>query len=190
MHWQIRLPYAGLLAVSLPIIFGLLAVSVFALPPRIQPEEILAPAAIVLWVVWLFWAYPSAEYRNGEYVIRNPLRTSNFSSSSRIRVTGQHAPTFHLDSARVQPIVMLAGSASVVATAHASTGVDRGVNVVPMERLRPGHEDGAETSAAVKTLQAECDIAGDRDPLIRRSWNLAGIALTVALLGWAVMSLI
>lgn len=190
MHWHIRLPYAAALDIALPIVFALLAVAVLALPPRVQPEMVLAPAALTFWVVWFLWAYPSVSYRNGEYLIRNPFRAFSFSGSSRIRVTGQHAPTFHLGKQKIRPIAMLSGSASIVATAHASTGVDRGVNVVPMEHLRPGHEDGVEAAGSANALQAECDRAGDRAPLLRRSWNTSGATLTIALATWAITALV
>lgn len=187
MDWEVRLPYARTLGVVLPTLFGLLAVLTVALPARLSSDTVLAPAALVLWVVWLLWAYPAARFRDGGFHVRNPLRSVWFSASSEVSVTGSSAPLFTVGGKRIRPVVMLISPGGIVDTAHAMQGVQRGVNVVPMSSLPPGAAQ--EKIGPTGLLQAVCDRAGAVPPAYRAEWNLAGLATTAALLAWTVAAL-
>jgi len=187
MEWEVQLPYARTLGTALPLAFGALTVLTIALPARVSAGAILAPAALLLWCIWLLWAYPSARFRNGEFLIRNPLRTARFTASPEVIVTGTGVPRFTVGNRHVRPVVMLISPGGVIDTAHARMGIVSGVNVVSMSSLAPGND--AERVGPATVLQAVCARAGNRSADFRQEWNLAGIAITVALAAWTLTTI-
>ncbi|WP_124292808.1 hypothetical protein [Microbacterium sp. ABRD28] len=186
MKWELRLPAAESLAVVLPLGFGFLAALTAVLPARVAPGAVLAPAALLLWVIWVLWAYPSMSYRNGEFVIRNPLRSVSFTASSQISVSGSGVPRVRYGSRSVRPVVMLISPGGVVNTMQAGQGVVRGVNVVRMETLAPGF--AADSDRAATRLSSICARAGNVPVNYIERWNAPGIAFTLTLIAWAVSS--
>lgn len=187
MQWDLRLPGAKALAVALPLGFGFLAALTVALPPRLAAGSVLAPAALLLWAVWVLWAYPSMTYRNGKFVVHNPLRSVSFTASAAVAVSGTGVPRIQHGSRSVRPVVMLVSPGGVIDTMHAGQGVTLGVNVVRMETLAPGFEPDSDRASG--RLHDICSRAGDVPANYTERWNVAGIALTVALVAWAVSSM-
>lgn len=182
--WEMRLPGATALGILLPVAFGLLAVSTAALPARIPSAVVLAPAALTLWTVWVLWAHPSMTYRGNGFVIRNVFQTVSFTASSRIAVTGTGVPRIAYGGTSIRPLVMMVSPGGVLDTMHAAHGVNRGVNVVPMASLTPGHETHPDRATAI--VRAVCERAGDVDPEVTRRGNVPEIAVTAALLAWTI----
>ncbi|NYF18304.1 energy-coupling factor transporter transmembrane protein EcfT [Microbacterium sp. AK009] len=183
MNWDMRLPGAGVLNIVLPLMFGVLAVLTVALPARVSVSTVLAPAALVLWLVWLLWAYPRMTYRRGSFTIMNPLRTVSFTASAEVTVSGTGVPRLSHGRRSIRPVVLLVSPGGAVGTMRANQGVSRGVNVVRMETLAPGHEANPERAASV--LQNVCARAGDQPANYIQRWNGAAIVLTLALVAWA-----
>lgn len=184
MQWELRLPGAKTLAVALPLGFGVLAGLTAALPPRLAAGAVLAPAALLLWAVWVLWAYPSMTYRNGQFVVQNPLRSVSFTASAAITVSGTGVPRIQHGSRSIRPVVMLVSPGGMTDTMRAGQGVTLGVNVVRMETLAPGFE--SDSDRASTRLRDICVRAGDVPADYVERWNSAGVALTLALVAWAV----
>lgn len=94
MRWEMHLPGARVVWVLAPVAFGVLAVLTPLLPARVGPDMVLAPAALLLWAVWVLWAYPEVTDRDGEFVVRNPFRTVRFSASSAVERAGDRPPAW------------------------------------------------------------------------------------------------
>ncbi|MET2011343.1 hypothetical protein ABXJ56_07315 [Microbacterium chocolatum] len=184
MRWEMHLPGARAVWVLAPVAFGVFAVLTPLLPDRVGPDVVLAPAALLLWVVWVLWAYPEVMCRDGEFVVRNPFRTVRFTASSAVEVSGSGVPQFRHGSRAIRPVVMLVSPGGAMDTLRAGKGVTRGVNTVRMETLAPGHDvDEKRGGGALRTMMER---AGDRPPGWVQTWNLPGFALTLALVAWAV----
>ncbi len=184
MRWEMHLPGARVVWVLAPVAFGALAVLTPLLPARVGPDMVLAPAALLLWVVWVLWAYPEVTYHDGEFVVRNPFRTVRFSASSAVEVSGSGVPQFRHGSRSIRPVVMLVSPGGAMDTLRAGKGVTRGVNTVRMETLAPGHD--VDEIRGGGALHAMLERAGDRPPAWVQTWNLPGFTLTLALVAWAV----
>ncbi|MGQ2915754.1 hypothetical protein [Microbacterium aurantiacum] len=153
MRWEMHLPGARVVWVLAPVAFGALAVLTPLLPARVGPDMVLAPAALLLWVVWVLWAYPEVTDRDGKFVVRNPFRTVRFSASSAVEVSGSGVPQFRHGSRSIRPVVMLVSPGGAMDTLRAGKGVTRGVNTVRMETLAPSGRMLIGRSGAIARLR-------------------------------------
>lgn len=187
--WDVHLPYSRVVGVSVPLTFAALAALSVALPPRFDQGVILAPAALVLWIVWWLWAYPSCSLRGTTLRVQNPVRVYVFEVSSSTKVSGSGVPRIAVGGVSVVPIVFMVAPQGIVGTFHASAGVNRGVAVAPISTQSPLHEAGSRTTPA-EVLASTFRSAGNRPAELVVRWNVPAVLLTLGLIVWTVVSVV